>query len=71
MDLDTGLRKEIKLYERMKIVLEADCFNTWNHVNFGTPSGTWANGSASFGTITSLNSSYNPRDFQLAGHFNF
>jgi hypothetical protein len=70
-DVDTGLRKEIKLVEHMNIVLEADCFNTWNHTNFAAPSGTWASGSTSFGTISGLNGSYNPRDFQLAGHFNF
>jgi hypothetical protein len=69
MNLDSGLRKMIKITERYNMVIEADAFNTWNHVNFGSPSGTWSSGSASFGTITSVANT--PRAFELAGHVNF
>jgi hypothetical protein len=69
MDLDTGLRKQIKITERYNIVLEADAFNTWNHTVFGSPSGVWASGSATFGTITGVSNT--PRQIELAGHFNF
>lgn len=69
MDLDTGLRKQFKFTERYNVVIEADAFNTWNHTVFGSPSGTWSSGSASFGTITSVSNS--PRFYELAGHFNF
>jgi hypothetical protein len=75
-DIDTGLRKQIKLTERFNVVLEADAFNTWNHVVFGSPSGVWSANPAppaaptsTFGQITSVSNT--PRYFELAGHFNF
>jgi hypothetical protein len=66
-NIDTSLRRTIKLHEAMALQIEADCFNTWNHNIFAGPSGVF--GSAAFGTITSV--SNKPRAFQLAGHFNF
>jgi len=70
-NLDSGLRKRIDITERMNVVLEFDALNTWNHVVFGSPSGTWSAGSTSFGTITGTAGTYQPRNFELAGHFNF
>jgi hypothetical protein len=66
-DVDTSLRRTITLHKEMALQIEVDCLNTWNHDNFSSPSGVV--GSAAFGTITSV--ANKPRDFQLAGHFNF
>jgi hypothetical protein len=66
-NIDTSLRRTIKLHDAMALQIEVDCLNTWNHDIFAGPSGVF--GSAAFGTITSV--SNKPRDFQLAGHFNF
>jgi hypothetical protein len=68
-DLDSGLRRSFPIKEGITFVFEADCLNTWNHVTFGGPGGTWASGSTSFGTITGISNS--PRDFQFGGHLNF
>jgi hypothetical protein len=70
-NLDTGLRRTFPIHESVNFVFEADCLNTWNHVTFGGPSGSWASGSASFGTITGVSSTYPARDFQFGGHLNF
>lgn len=71
-ELDSGLRRAFDLYhERAQFIFEADCLNTWNNVVFAGPSGAWSSSSTSFGTITGLNSSNNPRDWQFAGHITF
>ena len=66
-NLDTSLRRNIALSDRIGIVIEADCLNTFNHTIFSAPNAIYGN--AAFGTISST--ANNPRDFQLAGHFNF
>jgi hypothetical protein len=69
-DLDSGLRRAFPLPgEGHEFVFEADCLNTWNNVVFSGPSGSWASGSTSFGTVTGI--ANNPRDWQFAGHINF
>jgi hypothetical protein len=67
-NIDTALKRSFGLpREGMALVVEVDCFNTWNHTIFNPPSGVW--GSSAFGTITSVRN--NPRAFELAGHFTF
>ena len=70
-NIDTGLRRTIPIHESINLVIEADCLNTLNHPIMGGPGGTWASGSTSFGTITGIQGTPGPRDFQFAGHFNF
>jgi hypothetical protein len=67
-DVDSGLRRTFPIHENLKFLFEADCLNTWNHVTFGGPSGSWSLGSGSFGTIGSASGN---RDWQFAGHLNF
>ncbi|ADW67939.1 TonB-dependent receptor [Granulicella tundricola] len=66
-NIDTSLRRTIALHDKMNLQVEVDCLNTWNHTIFSSPVATF--GSTTFGTVTSTANS--PRDFQLAGHFNF
>jgi hypothetical protein len=67
-NLDTSLKRSFALpREGMALVIEADAFNTLNHVIFSNPNATW--GSANFGTIGSVRN--NPRAFEFAGHFTF
>ncbi len=68
-DIDTSLRRNFSVYREMKLVVEVDCFNTWNHTIFAAPNAVV--GSSAFGTVTAVASTYNPRSFLLAGHFNF
>jgi hypothetical protein len=71
-DLDMGIRRTFPLWrESLKFVFEANCINVWNKVTFANPNTTWTSGSTSFGTISGTASTYNPRDFQFAGHINF
>lgn len=70
-DVDAGLRRSIPLHRGMEFVFQADCINVWNHVTFSSPSASWASGSSTFGTITSISSSPGPRDWQFAGHLSF
>jgi hypothetical protein len=51
-NLDTSVGKQIKVYERLDILLSADFFNTFNHVNFADP-GLALTDYANFGVITS------------------
>jgi hypothetical protein len=66
-NLDMSVRRNIQIREKMGLVIEVDCLNTLNHTIFGGPNATF--GSATFGAVTGV--SNQPRDFQLAGHFNF
>ena len=69
-NLNAGLRRSFPLgAESRTFVFEADCLNVWNKVTFGGPSGTWANGSTTFGTVSGVSNS--ARDWQFAGHINF
>ena len=68
-NVDSGLRRTFPIHESVNFVFEADCLNVWNHVTFGGPGGSF--GSATFGTITGVSSTYPARDFQFAGHLNF
>jgi Carboxypeptidase regulatory-like domain len=66
-DLDSSIRRSFSLPEKMSLVIEVDCLNTWNKVTFSAPNATF--GSTAFGTITGIANT--PRDFQFAGHINF
>jgi len=67
-NIDTSIKRSFGLpWEEMKLVVEADAFNTLNHTIFSNPNAVW--GSSAFGTIGSVRNS--PRGFELAGHFTF
>jgi hypothetical protein len=69
--IDAGMRKTFTIHKDIAFQFEANANNIWNHVVFGGPSGSWAAGSTSFGTITGVASSPAPRDWQFAGHLKF
>ena len=48
--LDVALRRQIDLSERLRLQLRAECFNVFNHPNFGNPVGDLS--SAQFGQST-------------------
>jgi hypothetical protein len=72
-NLNASVRRSFALREGMAIVIEADCLNVWNKVQFSGPGTGWsATASATsntFGEVTGISNS--PRDWQFAGHFNF
>ncbi|HEX3570929.1 MAG TPA: TonB-dependent receptor [Acidobacteriaceae bacterium] len=69
-NLDARLSRSFPLPKDIgTFVFEVDCLNVWNKVTFGNPVATF--GASNFGTITGTAGSYNPRDFQFAGHINF
>ena len=79
-DIDASLRRSFPLPKDIgTFVIEADCLNVWNKVTMSGPGTGWNNtGTATspvyptaFGTITSISTSPNPRDWQFAGHLNF
>jgi hypothetical protein len=67
-DLDAGIKRTFPIHDRLNFSLQADCFNTTNNVQFGGL-GTSLSSPSSFGIISKQNNS--PRDWQLAGKFNF
>lgn len=71
-NVDAGMRRSIPLhFEHTEFTFEADCINVWNHVTFNGPSGGWASGSTTFGTIGGVSGNPGPRDWQFAGHITF
>jgi hypothetical protein len=71
-DMDASLRRSFAMpHDFGNLVIEADCLNTWNKVTMSGPSGSWSPTSTTFGTITGIATTYLPRDWQFAGHFNF
>ena len=67
-DLDAGIKRTFPIYDTLNFSLQADCFNTPNHVQFGGL-GTSLSSPTGFGVVTKQNNS--PRDWQLAAKFNF
>jgi hypothetical protein len=76
-DVDSSIKKEMKLREQLNLQLRLDVFNLLNHPNFGTPNNTLSGdhldansvpipGSGAFGTITSLNAGITMRDLQAS-----
>lgn len=76
-NIDSSLRRTFNIWdkENLKFVFEANVFNAFNHVWFGSTStnavGTINQtlGNSNFGTIAGQ--ANNPRQWQFAGHFNF
>jgi hypothetical protein len=60
--------KDIQVREQMRFELRLESFNTFNHVNFNSP--TSDVNSSRFGRVTS-DSNIGPRLVQLAGKFYF
>jgi len=67
--IDLSLFKNFAIYERLNLQFRAEAFNVLNMANFANPNLTL--GTASFGTITSLNNNYNPRLIQFALKLDF
>jgi hypothetical protein len=67
LDEDVSLRREIRLRERIRLALEANCFNITNSVYFSAP-GTNID-SSNFGQVTSQRSL--PRKFQINARITF
>ena len=66
VNFDTALAKAFRFRERYSFQFRADAYNTFNHVNWGNPIGTWS--SPSFGNITSAGPM---RAFELTGRLAF
>jgi hypothetical protein len=75
--VDSSIKKDMTLNERLKLQLRLDAFNSFNHPNFGSPNNGLSSdhldansapipGSGSFGTITSLNSNVSMRELQAS-----
>jgi hypothetical protein len=64
--LDLSLQKQISLWERMKLQLRLDAYNSLNHANFNLPGRIF--GAANFGVISSAG---DPRELQVAAKFLF
>ncbi len=59
--LDVSLQKEATLYERLRLQLRLDAYNSLNHANFNLPGRIF--GAANFGVISSAG---DPRELQWA-----
>jgi len=59
--LDLSLQKEAGVYERLRVQLRVDAYNSLNHANFNLPGRIF--GAANFGVITSAG---DPRELQWA-----
>ena len=64
--LATSLAKIFRFGERYAFQFRLDAYNTFNHVNWGSPSGNWS--AATFGNITSAGPM---RTFELTGRLTF
>jgi hypothetical protein len=74
--IDFSLFRDFVLRESMKLQFRAEAFNLTNTPNFGTPNnsisafaggvGSRATNAGGFGSITSSNTLYNPREIQFA-----
>ncbi len=67
-NLDAGIKRTFPIHDRLNFSLQADCFNTTNHVQFGGL-GTSLASPTTFGIISKQNNG--ARDWQLAAKFNF
>jgi hypothetical protein len=69
-DDDIAVKRAFPVYREWNIAIEVDMSNLTNHVVWGSPNSA-VNGGSSFGTISALNSSNNPRDVQGMLRINF
>jgi hypothetical protein len=67
-DLDSGIKREFPVWERVKFTFQADVLNVTNHTQFGGI-GTSLSSPSAFGKITKQNNG--SRDWQFAGKINF
>jgi hypothetical protein len=67
VNFDTALAKTFPIHDRLAFQFRADAYNTFNHVNWGPPSGNWS--AATFGNITTT--STNMRIFEFMGRIMF
>ncbi|HWB31779.1 MAG TPA: TonB-dependent receptor [Acidobacteriaceae bacterium] len=68
VNFDTSLAKTFPIYERLAFQFRADAYNTFNHVNWGAPSGNWSS-AATFGNITTTSTGM--RIFEFMGRLTF
>jgi hypothetical protein len=64
---DISLRKQFGIGDDVKVQIQADFFNVWNHVNWGNPNTDLS--SSSFGLITGITGQ--PRNIQLGARVIF
>jgi hypothetical protein len=72
-NIDFSIFKVFQINERMHVQFRTEVFNLFNTPNFGTPEDAGNNnlGNAGFGTISTLNTTSNPRQIQFALKFLF
>jgi len=68
VNFDTALAKTFPIHDRLAFQFRADAYNTFNHVNWGPPSGNWS-AAATFGNITTT--ATNMRIFEFMGRIVF
>jgi hypothetical protein len=68
-NINASIRRSITVWHEMAFVIQADCTNVWNKMQWGSPNASWAPNSTTFGQVSAPGTS--PRDWQLSGHFNF
>jgi hypothetical protein len=68
-NVDLSLVKRFQLGDRVRAELRADAFNAFNHANFGNPNGSF--GSATFGQVTGMSGSYQPRLVRFGARVTF
>ncbi|MGH9327141.1 MAG: TonB-dependent receptor domain-containing protein [Terriglobia bacterium] len=66
---NTSLLRDITIHESTYLELRMDAFNSLNHPAFAVPTGSMT--SASFGQVTAMSGSYNPRQLQFAATLTF
>jgi hypothetical protein len=69
-DDDIAVKRTFPIYREWNVAIEVDMSNLTNHVVWASPSST-VNGGTSFGTISALNSSNQPRSAQGMLRINF
>jgi len=69
-DDDIALKRSFPIYREWNVAIELDMSNLTNHVVWASPNST-VNGGSSFGTISALNSSNQPRSAQGMLRINF
>jgi hypothetical protein len=69
---DATLLKKFHVYESSALEFRVEALNVFNHANLGNPNTSYTPTSATFGTISGLQSGATPsRVVQLAAHFTF
>jgi hypothetical protein len=69
-NMDASILKNIKIINRVNFQLRFETFNTLNHAVFATPAVTSAT-SSTFGYVSGVPSTAQPRQIQLGGRLVF